>query len=81
MAAGIEPSRRLADTARSLGRIVLQGTLPHPGFEKRAFDLVTLVDVVEHVTEPVSVFRHCVDPVAGDGLVVVVTQMWAVPRR
>jgi 2-polyprenyl-3-methyl-5-hydroxy-6-metoxy-1,4-benzoquinol methylase len=72
-AIGIEPSRSLSDRARSRGANVISGTLPHPALEDRAFDIVTLVDVVEHVSDPVGLCRAARDRLAPGGLLVVVT--------
>jgi 2-polyprenyl-3-methyl-5-hydroxy-6-metoxy-1,4-benzoquinol methylase len=50
-AEGVEPSAWLADRARERGIAVQTGTLPHPGLTP-PYDVVTLVDVIEHVTDP-----------------------------
>ena len=50
-AEGVEPSAWLADRARERGIAVHTGTLPHPGLTP-PYDVVTLVDVIEHVTDP-----------------------------
>jgi SAM-dependent methyltransferase len=47
----VEPSAWLADRARERGIVVHTGTLPHPGLTP-PYDVVTLVDVLEHVTDP-----------------------------
>jgi SAM-dependent methyltransferase len=72
-AVGIEPSRTLSQSARDRGVNVLPGTLPHPELAHRTFDIVTLVDVVEHVTDPVALCRAAADRLSADGLLVVVT--------
>lgn len=70
---GVEPSRTLSRSARDRGVDVLEGTLPHPELEHRTFDVVTLVDVVEHVTDPVALCRAAADRLSSNGLLVVVT--------
>ena len=50
-AEGVEPSAWLADRARERGISVHTGTLPHPALTP-PYDVVTLVDVIEHVTDP-----------------------------
>lgn len=72
-AAGIEPSRSLTDAARETGANVVSGTLPHPALEGRLFDIVALVDVIEHVADPVALCRAAADRLAPGGLLVVVT--------
>ena len=72
-AVGVEPSVALASRARHDGAAVLQGTLPHPELERRTFDLVTLVDVIEHVADPVDLLRECARRTAPGGVVLVVT--------
>jgi hypothetical protein len=47
--------------------------LPLPGLDGRQFDVVTLVDVVEHVADPVALLRTARAHVAPDGAVLVVT--------
>lgn len=72
-AVGIEPSVRLADRGRGRGLAVLSGTLPHPELDGQRFDIVTLVDVIEHVSDPVSLLRAAAQHVDDGGIVVVVT--------
>ncbi len=72
-AIGVEPSRSLAHIASGEGRAVLQGALPHPDLGNQCFDLVFLVDVIEHVADPVGLLRLAVDRLEGGGLLVVVT--------
>lgn len=72
-AIGVEPSRPLAATANAAGRKVLVGHLPHPALAGRRFDLVTLVDVIEHVTDPVGMLRLAAGHLADDGVLLVVT--------
>lgn len=73
-AIGIEPSRRLAEAARQRrGVTVLPGVLPHPALEGRRFDAIFLVDVIEHVADPVGLLEHCTRSLADDGVLLVVT--------
>ena len=72
-AEGIEPSYALASAGRRAGMRIHQGVLPHPELRGRRFDVVTLVDVIEHVADPVGLLRAARDLVTDDGLVVVVT--------
>lgn len=73
-ATGVEPSRSLVDVARSShGVELLQGTIPHPSLEGRTFDVVFLVDVIEHVSEPVTLLRDAARYLAPGGILMVVT--------
>lgn len=70
-AAGVEPSERLAASARARGLDVVTGTLDQAG--SRHFDIVTLVDVIEHVADPVALLLAAGARLAEDGYVLVVT--------
>jgi 2-polyprenyl-3-methyl-5-hydroxy-6-metoxy-1,4-benzoquinol methylase len=72
-AVGVEPSAQLAAAARARGVNVLEGTLPHPALEDRRFDFVVVVDVIEHVADPVGLLRAAAARLAPDGFLVVVT--------
>lgn len=73
-ALGIEPSRALVERAPSINGVeLLPGVLPHPALAGRCFDLVFLVDVLEHVTDPVSLLSACASRLSTTGLLIVVT--------
>lgn len=73
-AIGVEPSTSLVAHARRRGdATVLPGTLPHRALRSRTFDVVTLVDVVEHVSDPIALLRACARHTAPGGAVLVVT--------
>jgi 2-polyprenyl-3-methyl-5-hydroxy-6-metoxy-1,4-benzoquinol methylase len=73
-AEGVEPSLRLVDTAlKSRGIHLLQGGVPHAGLRERSFDYVFLVDVLEHVSDPVALLRTAGALLARDGILIVVT--------
>jgi 2-polyprenyl-3-methyl-5-hydroxy-6-metoxy-1,4-benzoquinol methylase len=57
-AKGLEPSSQLTASARTRGLNVLQGTLEsyHPS---ERYDLVSLWDVLEHVTDPTATLMAC----------------------
>ena len=71
-ARGIEPSSPLQAIAAQRGLPVTHGVLPNselPG----PFDVVTLIDVIEHVPDPVDLVRRIKSVMAPDGIFVVVT--------
>lgn len=73
VATGIEPSAALAGAAVARGLDVHRGVLPHPDLADRRFDVVTCVDVVEHVADPVGLLAACRDRCAPGGWLLVVT--------
>jgi SAM-dependent methyltransferase len=73
-AVGVEPSRSLVSEAQHIhGVELLQGTYPHSELDGRQFDLVYLVDVIEHVEDPVGLLAHCSAALAPGGMMIVVT--------
>jgi 2-polyprenyl-3-methyl-5-hydroxy-6-metoxy-1,4-benzoquinol methylase len=74
VATGVEPSRALVDSARRVNGVELvQGFFPHPQLAGRTFDVICLVDVIEHLTDPLQLLRHCTAALSPGGLLVVVT--------
>lgn len=71
-AEGVEPSRWLCERARQHGLTVHQGVLPHPEAHG-PYDVVVVMDVVEHVADPVGLLREARQVAAAGGLVAVVT--------
>lgn len=69
---GIEPSHWLQEQARRRSLPVELGTLPHPALPG-PFDAVLLVDVIEHVSDPVGLLRESARVLAPGGEIVVVT--------
>lgn len=73
-AVGVEPSRSLVEYGRRADDLpLLQGVLPHPGLADRRFDVISLVDVLEHVIDPVGLLRHCAAALSPGGVILVVT--------
>jgi SAM-dependent methyltransferase len=71
-AEGVEPSVWLRDHAVRLGLPVHLGVLPHPDVQG-VFDVVTLVDVIEHTTDPRQLLEQAARLLAPGGVVVLVT--------
>ncbi len=73
-AEGVEPSVwAVEEGRRRFGVILHTGPFPHPSVEGRQFDVVTLCDVIEHVSQPIEMLqaaRRCLSP---RGLLVVIT--------
>lgn len=55
---GVEPSTWAAEQARARGLHVITGTLADAGLPENYFDVVTLWDVIEHLTDPAAEIRH-----------------------
>ena len=55
---GVEPSTWAAEQARARGLHVLTGTLADVGLEANYFDVVTMWDVIEHLTDPAAEIRQ-----------------------
>lgn len=71
-AEGIEPSRWLQERAAGRGLAVHLGTLPSPAV-RPPYDVVTLIDVIEHVSDPMELLRQAAGHLAPEGLAAVVT--------
>lgn len=71
-AEGVEPSEWLQSRAATLNLPVHLGTFPHPA-AKGPYDVITLIDVIEHVSHPVQLLRCVREALSPEGLGVVVT--------
>jgi 2-polyprenyl-3-methyl-5-hydroxy-6-metoxy-1,4-benzoquinol methylase len=73
-AIGVEPSRSLVKLARDLYQVdLLQGVFPHPMLSNHRFDVIFLVDIIEHVSTPLELLRHCAAALAPQGIIILVT--------
>lgn len=71
-AEGIDPSASLVGWADRKGRLVHQGTLPHADVVGK-FDIVTLIDVIEHVANPIGMLCDIGSVLKGGGVGLLVT--------
>jgi len=71
-AEGIEPSAWLHGMARQRDLPVHLGTFPSPAVAG-PFDVITLIDVIEHVTNPVELLRSIAASLSPSGSVIIVT--------
>jgi 2-polyprenyl-3-methyl-5-hydroxy-6-metoxy-1,4-benzoquinol methylase len=55
---GVEPSRWAVEVARSRGLRVVEGTLREAAFPEAWFDVVTMWDVIEHLSDPMGELRE-----------------------
>ena len=70
---GVEPSRWAVEQARSQGLHVVQGTLETADLPPASFDVVTMWDVIEHVTDPRGTVQEAHRLLKPGGLLVVHT--------
>lgn len=54
---GLEPSKDLVERARERGLDVRHGTIDTCEFQPESFDLITLWDVIEHLTDPKAALK------------------------
>ena len=71
-AEGIEPSKSFCNLALKQNLPVRLGTFPNKNV-KGPFDIITLIDVLEHVAEPVLLLKEISKALADDGIGILVT--------
>jgi len=71
-AEGVEPSDWLRLTARTHGCKIDADVIPHPDI-RGPYDIVTLIDVVEHVSDPFEIIKNATVLLRTGGKVVIVT--------
>jgi SAM-dependent methyltransferase len=71
-ASGIEPSASLVAQAKKHGLPVLPGIFPDAS-PRASYDVITLIDVLEHVNMPVALLRSMAAYLEKDGIAIVVT--------
>ena len=70
---GIEPSRWAAAQAQSRGLRVMRGTLNQAELADESFDVVTMWDVIEHLTDPMRELREVHRVLKPEGLLCIHT--------
>ncbi|MFQ5957446.1 MAG: class I SAM-dependent methyltransferase [Candidatus Brocadiales bacterium] len=69
---GVEVNKKLADYARNqLGLEVFRGALNEASLAPESFDVVTLLDVIEHLPDPMSTLKEINRTLKNDGLIVI----------
>ena len=72
-AEGVEPMPKPAMTAVKSGLKVHQGFLEDLPLPEQSFDIVTLIEVIEHLQDPVSLLQACHRVIRPDGLMIIRT--------
>ena len=72
-ATGLEPSRWSVEVARQLGTELIEGTLATSNLPQGYFDIVTLWDVIEHLSDPMAEINHVFHVLKPGGWVVIHT--------
>jgi SAM-dependent methyltransferase len=71
-AEGVEPSDWLSAQGQKASLNIHHGTLPHKDIQN-GFDIVTLIDVIEHVSNPLTLLKEAGKVMAKDGIGMMVT--------
>jgi SAM-dependent methyltransferase len=69
---GVEPSKALCEIANKTGQKVHLGIMPHSAISGK-YDVITLVDVIEHITNPVQLLRDIAAHLKPTGIGVLTT--------
>jgi hypothetical protein len=69
---GVEPSASLQSVAQRLGLPVLRGAFPAQGLTP-PYDLITLVDILEHVSNPMEILVKTREALSEDGVSLIIT--------
>lgn len=72
-AEGIEPSKWLCETAGKYHLPVYNITIQNQAIKRNHYDIITMIDVIEHVAEPYHLLVNAKNCMKKDGLLVIVT--------
>ena len=70
---GVDPSKWAVEQARQQGLQMVHGTLEEADFENKIFSVITLWDVIEHVTDPLSTLQAAWQQLEPGGTLIVHT--------
>lgn len=70
---GVELSSWCVGVAKEQGLPVIQGSVPHQDLAGQYFDAVTLIDVIEHVADPMELLASCANHLRSGKPLVLVT--------
>jgi 2-polyprenyl-3-methyl-5-hydroxy-6-metoxy-1,4-benzoquinol methylase len=72
-AIGLEPSKWACEMGTKKGLKLINGVLPNIELKNKTFDIITLVDVIEHVENPVGLLQLCNQQLKANGILLVNT--------
>ena len=79
-ARGVEPSRWAVETGRRrYGVDLAQGTLEDADYPPGSIDALVMIDVLEHLVDPLAALAHCRPWLATDGVLILLTVNMATP--
>ncbi|MGQ0578421.1 MAG: class I SAM-dependent methyltransferase [Betaproteobacteria bacterium] len=70
---GVEPAPKAAKSAAAAGFSVFRGTLEQAAFPEGSFDAIAVLEVIEHLTDPLSLLRECRRVLKTDGVLAIGT--------
>ena len=70
---GVEPSAWAVRAARDSGIELLQGVFPHPALAGLRFDVITSIDVIEHLADPRSLLAAMAAALQPGGIAAITT--------
>lgn len=70
-AVGVEADPLFAAEARALKLPIVEGFFPEVSLPGSCFDVITMLDVIEHAVEPIALLRAARERLAGGGLLVI----------
>lgn len=70
---GVEANTYTADIATKNGLNVFNGTLEEAKFKDNYFSVIYLGDIIEHVVDPIALFKECKRILKKDGIIVIST--------
>ena len=71
--AGVEPASKAAEAAQRAGFEVFSGFLHEASYPDKTFDVVTLFEIIEHVSDPLVLIAECVRILKPGGVLVINT--------
>ncbi|MCP9447164.1 MAG: class I SAM-dependent methyltransferase [Nitrospira sp.] len=72
-AEGVEPAQRAAEAARAVGLTVFAGTLQEARYPPDRFHVVTMMEVIEHLRQPIDVMKEIWNILVPGGILVIGT--------
>ncbi len=72
-AEGVEPSAEAARTAQNSGLKVYSGYLEQARFPDASFNAITLIEIVEHLRDPLAMLRECARILKPGGVLLITT--------